>query len=632
MRKKKSFSVILVVLVLLSIPALFCGQSTSSATSTSQPVKKRPGHLSTNAKKEHREGSAVARLTELEDAIEQERIATEQLQKQLLTTQQQLQQTQLELSRIQAGTLAESAKVSATETKQTLQATKIQAGLNAATETLTATTATVELQARKLDTLDHPDSISYRGIRIRPGGFIEMTGYFRSHATLSDQATTFNSIPLAAQTNTKLSEFGETARDSRISLRADSSPGNTELTGYVEVDFFGTGPSSNPNQSTSYSPRIRLAWARAKFSDGWTITGGQLWNLTTLNRVGTTADPSTVWIPNVIEAQYAIGYNWGRYAEIRVSKTIGDKGNYAFALTNPSYLNSGATTANTAVSGLASTGAGVDGNSLVSTCTSSASGATPPVVTTTCTNTPTYSTNLAPDVLSKLTYDDPRLGHYELKVLGRIFRDRAAPTVAGSGSSAVVVPGFNNHAYGGGVGYGAVVPLFTRKLNFMAQGLYGRGISRYMDSGQYDFVVESTGEHMKTVLGLSNLAGFEAHPTPRFELWALFGDEYYGRTTYIAGNTVAGYGSAGAVNSGCAFETSALAAAAGVSGTCTGNNRNLWNAKLMSYYDTYKGTFGTLRFGLEVDYIERNTWSGANGLAPKGNDKTAFTTMRWILP
>lgn len=213
-----------------------------------------------------------------------------------------------------------------------------------------------------------------------------------------------------------------------------------------------------------------------------------------------------------------------------------------------------------------------------------------------------------------------------------MFRDRAVPTVTGSGSSAVVTPGFDNHTYGGGIGYGMIVPVVAKKVDFVAQGLYGRGISRYMDSGQYDFVVESNGDHMKTVLGLSNLAGFETHPTSRSEIWALFGDEYYGRTTYLSGNTVAGYGSPAAVNSGCFFETAALATAAGVSGTCTGNNRNLWNAKLVGYYDPYKGSFGTLRFGVEVDYIERSSWSGAGGLAPKGSEKTAFTTMRWILP
>ena len=57
----------------------------------------------------------------------------------------------------------------------------------------------------------------------------------------------------------------------------------------------------------------------------------------------------------------------------------------------------------------------------MSTCTS----ARLPV---TCTNTPTYSTNLAPDMIVKLAYDSPKLGHYEVKGLGRFFRDRVVPT------------------------------------------------------------------------------------------------------------------------------------------------------------------------------------------------------------
>jgi len=56
--------------------------------------------------------------------------------------------------------------------------------------------------------------------------------------------------------------------------------------------------------------------------NGWTITGGQIWNLITLNRKGTDADNSNLWIPNIIEAQYSIGYDWGRFAEVRVSKTL----------------------------------------------------------------------------------------------------------------------------------------------------------------------------------------------------------------------------------------------------------------------------------------------------------------------
>jgi hypothetical protein len=355
------------------------------------------------------------------------------------------------------------------------------------------------------------------------------------------------------------------------------------------------------------------------------MTGGQMWNLTTMNRKGNEAEPGLTWVPNVIEAQYSIGYNWGRYAEFRFNKQLGTKVNAAFSLANPSYLNSGATNTNTAVAGLASVGVGVDGNSLVSACTSTASTATPPVITTTCTNTPTYSTNLAPDILAKLTYDDPRLGHYEVKSLLRIFRDRDVATVT--------VPGVNNHAVGGGGGFGAIVPVVPKKVDFVAQGLFGKGISRYLDSGQYDFVVQSTGQNMQTVLGLSSLAGFETHPTPKVEIDTLFGNEYYGRTTYIAsGTTRAGYGVPTAVNSGCFYETAALATAAGVSSTCTGNNRDLWNAKLYGYYDAYKGSLGIVRFGAEFDYVERTTWSGANGLAPRGNEKNFFTTMRYILP
>jgi hypothetical protein len=49
---------------------------------------------------------------------------------------------------------------------------------------------------------------------------------------------------------------------------------------------------------------------------------------------------------------------------------------------------------------------------------------------------------------------------------------------------------------------------------------------------------------------------------------------------------------------------------------------------------------GTLRYGAEVDYDERQAWSGAPSLlnptgpgqAPKGNEKEAYVTMRYILP
>jgi hypothetical protein len=496
-----------------------------------------------------------------------------------------------------------------------------------------ATSQEVAVEKKKVDYLEHPASIAYKGIRITPGGFIELTGYYRTHATLSDQATPFNAIPLGQQVNGgyngNLSEFGMTARDSRITLRGDADAGATKLAAYYEMDFFGTGPTSNPNQTTSYSPRIRQAWGRAKFANGWTISGGQMWNLITLNRKGTDSDNSNLWIPNIIEAQYSIGYDWGRFAELRISKTLGKNTTFALGIANPSYLNSGA---NSAVEGLAANGNGLLANSLASTCTTT-------LGVTTCTNTPQYSTNLAPDMIVKLAYDNSKIGHYEVKALGRFFRDRVAPTD--------IKAGFTNDDLGFGFGAGAIVPVVSKKVDFIAQGLWGKGIARYEDAGASspDFVVRATDHDLQAAKSFSALAGIETHPTKKTELDTIFGDEYYYRSTYADGAETLGFGTPTATNTGCAYETFGQYKGANPTTTltalpsCTGSNRNLWNAKVIGYYDIYRGPFGTMRYGFEADYIERNTWSGngglpagSRGISPKGDDKVGFLTMRYIFP
>lgn len=344
--RKNILYLTLLALALVALPAMILGQS--PAKHAPKPESEQPKPLAVKTKAE-----VAEQLQALQEAIEQQKAATQQLQQQLLETQQQLQKTQQQLQQqIQATAQSADAKTAAVEAIDAQQAQKIQADLTQAENALTATNATVQTQAKKLDNLDHPDSIAYKGIRIKPGGFLEMSTYFRTHALLSDMATTFNTIPLAGQANTKLTEFGESARASRITLRADADAGDTKMAGYFEMDFFGTSPTANPNQSTSYTPRLRLAWARAKFANGWSVTGGQMWNLTTMNRKGTEAEPGLTWIPNNIEAQYSIGYAWGRFAEFRFNKQIGTKVNAAFSLANPSYLNSGATNTNTAVAWL----------------------------------------------------------------------------------------------------------------------------------------------------------------------------------------------------------------------------------------------------------------------------------------
>ena len=539
-------------------------------------------------------------LRALKEAIEQQKAAQAQLQQQLQQTQLQLQQTQLQLQQTQdqfklMQQTAQQAEKKTVELESVSQAEaqKVQSDLSDVHATLNITAETAKQAEVKVSALEHPTSIAYKGLRLSPGGFLELTQYYRAHATLNDVATVFQNTPLEAQGsstsgyNTHLSEYGISARSSRLSLRADADAGSTKLAGYFEIDFDSAAPTSNNNQSTSYTPRIRQAWARATFTNGWTITGGQSWSLITQNRKGTTTDNATLWIPNSIEAQYSVGYNWGRFGELRVAKTLNHNVSLAVALDNPQSLPFGQGTQE----GVSTPGGGLDGGGA------------------------SYSTNPAPDLLVKLAYDNARLGHYEIKALGRVFRDRVASTLT--------VPGYTNIGFGDGIGGGAVIPLLPKKIDFIAQGLYGKGISRYQDSGQYDFVVRSTDSHLQDIKAFSVVSGFETHPTPRGEFDLLFGDEYYYRSTYLANGVSVGYGAKTVNNSGFYTEGGAITG---------GNNRNLLNGKAIAYYDLFKGSFGTFRYGLEADYVERATWSGLNGLAPRGNNKIGFTTIRWILP
>ena len=611
MKRRKILAAALCAAILLSgVSMVAAEQSGEHVAAVKKTVRKTAGQI--------KKDDTALQLLELRKLIESQQTTLQQMQQQLQEAQRQLQLTQSEVKQTQQAAKRSDAEAATVESDTDVQVKKMVASLTEAKADLLATKSTVAKEEKKVANLEHPDFITYKGLRITPGGFLELTGYFRSNATLSDQATPFQTIPLESQavggSNSHLTEFGLTARDSRLSLRLDAGTDTTKLTGFYEMDFFGTGTTSNPNQTTSYVPRIRQAWSRAQFSNGWTVTGGQMWSLITLNRKGTDAD--TFWVPNIIEAQYSVGFDWGRFAEIRVSKTIHDKVAVALGLTNPSYLNSGTTSA---VSGMASNGAGLDGNSLLSSCTQSTV-----TVVVTCTNTPLYSTNLTPDMIVKLAYDGPKVGHLELKALTRIFRDRVAATSTATSNT----PGWNNTGLGGGIAAGVITPIVPKKVSFVAQGMYGKGISRYQDAGQYDFVVRGTDHNLQTIESFSVLAGFESHPDKRTELNLFFGDEYYARSTYLNGATIAGYGSTAAINTGCYYET----VPAAVSSTCTGNNRDLWNGKVIGYYDVYKGPLGTLRYGAEFDYIERGTWSGAGGLAPKGNDAVGFSTMRYILP
>jgi hypothetical protein len=175
-------------------------------------------------------------------------------------------------------------------------------------------------QAQPANEEKGPTTIRFKGINITPGGFIAAETVNRTHALSSDINTPFNSIPFGGNSTGRLSEMNFTARQSRLSLLAESKIGSTKLTGYYEADWLGTGVTSNNRESNSYVFRQRQIWGQVGLEDGLTFSGGQTWSLATENIKVIALRQE--WIPLVIDSQYVVGFNWERQYGFRVTKTL----------------------------------------------------------------------------------------------------------------------------------------------------------------------------------------------------------------------------------------------------------------------------------------------------------------------
>ncbi len=57
----------------------------------------------------------------------------------------------------------------------------------------------------------------------------------------------------------------------------------------------------------------------------------------------------------------------------------------------------------------------------------------------------------------------------------------------------------------------------------------------------------------------------------------------------------------------------------------------------MAEVSIYRGTKGTLQWGAQYSYVERDAWVGTSatpgvGVAPKANENMLFTSFRYYVP
>jgi hypothetical protein len=146
---------------------------------------------------------------------------------------------------------------------------------------------------------------------IRPSGFLETIGMYRSQTTGDSVNTRFGRLPL-----------GESPAESLISAGHSRMQTCGEIggfSGYIETDFLNT-PGLEPF-------RFRQYWGEYRIGK-WRILGGQAWSLLRPNRVGINSEGSLM-NTLVVEPAYHVGLAGVRNRQVRITR---DEGNWHIAL------------------------------------------------------------------------------------------------------------------------------------------------------------------------------------------------------------------------------------------------------------------------------------------------------------
>ena len=584
----------------------------------------------------------AADVQELKDAIASQAAALARQQQQIQELREELRKKDQAVQQAQTAASDAAGKADAAQAQATQQQQTVTALSSDVSDLKTNMANTVvTLQETQKNVSEAPTAIHVKGITITPGGFLAAETVRRSRALAADINSPFNNITMPGASQSTMSEFFGSGRQSRISLLAEGRLSSAKISGYVESDFLSAAATSNNNQSNSYSLRQRQAWGQAAFDNGWSFTGGQMWSLVTETKHG--VDNRTEALPMTIDAQYNVGFSWARQYGARLAKNFNNKVWLAVSLENSQATLS---THNNAANFLVGSAGAASGlyNPTITTCSSTSTvnpvtGAV--TTTTTCSPTYTYSFNPSPDIVAKLVFE-PGFGHYEIFGVYSRFRDRTFPCAeasvanpCGTITAPSTVGALNSSKNGGGIGANVRWSFANKRLDFGLHGFGGSGISRYGSAGLADASVHADGT-LDLIRNLEGLATLEWHG-PKLDVYFNVGSEYNSRASDydpLNSKLYVGYGSPNFSNSGCFTETlpaNGTGFLPGSLGSCTADTRALTEGTVGFWYRLYNGPKGRVQWGPQFSYVNRQAWSGVGG-EPHGLDAMIFTSFRYYLP
>jgi len=640
----KRYNVLSAALVAMTLLTTQLPMSAQTTNSTSKPKTAKQA-------KPRKETPAEIQLREMREALKAQQDEIDALKAQISSKSSDATAAQQTAADAQSQAAAAAASAAQAQAAATAAATKADAASSSVTELQTTTTTlndnVIANQRKVEDEINSPATLHYKGVNITPGGYAAFEGVWRQHSVNSDINTPFNSIPFPSANEGHVSELNFSGRQSRLSVLVTGDAGSYKLTGYWEMDWLGTGTSSNNNQSNSYVLRQRQIWGRGETAGGFSVTGGQMWSLVTEDAKGD--DPRTEIQPLTVDPQYLVGYTWTRQPGIRVEQRFGTYTGGAVTIAASaeqaqitSFTASGSIPTSFFFGGIGQNGGLYNAAGNVTAGNTAGTGAIS-----------TYANNVAPDVIVKAAFDEPWM-HFEVGGIGRFLRNELFPvlTVAGTASTPIYTYGTTletNTAKAGGI-FGSLrvkpMPLFEVAVQAMA----GTGVGRYGSSQLADATLKPN-ETLEPIRNYHGLFSLVLHPSKNWDFFTYYGGEYAQRTVYDivtpTGNALIGYGPRNLSDTGCynlpALSGNSSGTAGSISASsCASPTRYIQEAMGGFIWRAVNSPkYGRLQYEATYSYIQRNLWSGNNIPAtgpitsPSGARATEpmiHISMRYFIP
>jgi len=625
MRRYSFLSAALIAMMFVGTQLPVQAQSTDSAAST-KTVK--------HGKKHPKESAEEIQLREMREALKTQQDQIDALKSQVAAKSSDVTAAQQTATDAQTQATAAAASAAQAQAAAAETSTKVDAVSSSVTDLKTTTAGladTVVTGQKRVDAeINEPAKLHYKGVTITPVAFMAFEGVWRQRSVNSDINTPFNSIPFPGSNQGHVSELNFSGRQSRLGGLFEGDAGKYKLSGYFEADFLSSGTTSNGNQSNSYTLRQRQIWGKAETASGFAVTGGQTWSLVTEDGKGT--DARTEKLPNTIDAQYMVGFNWMRQPGIRLQQRFGDAKTgavtLALAAENAQITNFTATSATSGAvpANFYFAGAGQNGGLY-----NAFNG--------------TYANNVSPDFVLKAAFDRPNV-HAEIGGIARFMRDYYYPiqtSTANPSTGAVSytysTTSVSNTAKAGGV-FGTVRVSPSRFVDVAVQAMGGTGVGRYGSTQLADATLKPSGA-LEPIRNYHGLLSVETHPTKKLDVFAYYGGEYAQRTVYTTPTgALMGYGAPNLNDTGCygiAANPGSSTGGSPSTANCSSPTRYIQEPMIGFIYRVVNSPkYGRLQYWATYSYFQRNLWSGVGNATtpsgPRAAENMFDVSMRYYIP